>query len=311
MKRPVTPKNKLLLPWNRLKPVPVSGESAEKWGFLRPYFTIGRGSLPVWGWQNLGVYANWRTRISGWRNWWRIWAWVKKCCRRPWNKSSEAGSEAPGGTFSAGAFTLNQHSSWMWIADAEQNRLSLAESAWWSSNHATHSGNCRNPIRYGCPRIHIQLRREGWRINYKKTHRIYCLEELNLRRKRSRRHATAMHRQQRPVLSHVDQCWSMDFETKISSFGLHWIWTKVKETGNLKKCVELKRGYLQLMLLIELWFCCSLEKIGRGTLREPWDFRVKLLTSELELIAGLACHCHIITVQASGSAVVQAWQYFL
>ena len=34
-------------------------------------------------------------------------------------------------------------------------------------------------IRYGCPRIHIQLRREDWPVNHKKTHRIYCLEGLN------------------------------------------------------------------------------------------------------------------------------------
>lgn len=66
-------------------------------------------------------------------------------------------------------------------------------------------------IRYGCPRIHIQLRREGWPVNHKKTHRIYCLEGLNLRRKRPRRHVSAAHRQQRPVLTGVDQCWSMDF----------------------------------------------------------------------------------------------------
>ncbi|EBM5748913.1 IS3 family transposase [Salmonella enterica] len=66
-------------------------------------------------------------------------------------------------------------------------------------------------IRYGCPRIHIQLRREGWLVNRKKTHRIYCPEGLNLRRKRPRRHVSAARRQQRPVLTHVDQCWSMDF----------------------------------------------------------------------------------------------------
>lgn len=65
-------------------------------------------------------------------------------------------------------------------------------------------------IRYGFPRIHIQLRREGWRVNHKKTHRIYCLEGLNLRRKRSHRHVSAAHRQQRPILTGVDQCWSMD-----------------------------------------------------------------------------------------------------
>ncbi|WP_225906041.1 IS3 family transposase [Salmonella enterica] len=66
-------------------------------------------------------------------------------------------------------------------------------------------------IRYGCPRIHIQLRREGWPVNHKKTHRIYCLEGLNLRRKRLRRHVSAARRQQRPALTHIDQCWSMDF----------------------------------------------------------------------------------------------------
>lgn len=66
-------------------------------------------------------------------------------------------------------------------------------------------------IRYGCPRIHIQLRREGWVINHKKTHRIYCQEGLNLRRKRPRRHVSAAHRLERPLLSNPDQCWSMDF----------------------------------------------------------------------------------------------------
>lgn len=66
-------------------------------------------------------------------------------------------------------------------------------------------------IRYGCPRIHIQLRREGWQINHKKTHWIYCLEGLNLRRKRPRRHVSAARRQHRPALTHIDQCWSMDF----------------------------------------------------------------------------------------------------
>ncbi len=61
------------------------------------------------------------------------------------------------------------------------------------------------------PRRHVLLRQEGWLINYKKTHQIYCLESLNLRRKRPRRHISAAHRQQRPTLTYIDQCWSMDF----------------------------------------------------------------------------------------------------
>ncbi|EOF5959028.1 IS3 family transposase, partial [Salmonella enterica] len=40
---------------------------------------------------------------------------------------------------------------------------------------------------------------------------IYCPEGLNLLRKRPRRHVSAARRQQRLVLTHVDQCWSMDF----------------------------------------------------------------------------------------------------
>ncbi len=66
-------------------------------------------------------------------------------------------------------------------------------------------------IRYGVQRIHILLRREGWLINHKKTHRIYCQEGLNLRTKRPRRHVTAGHRQERPAVTAADQCWSMDF----------------------------------------------------------------------------------------------------
>lgn len=66
-------------------------------------------------------------------------------------------------------------------------------------------------IRYGYERIHILLRREGWLINRKKTHRIYCLEGLNLRSKRPHRHVTARHRKGRPQVLAADQCWSMDF----------------------------------------------------------------------------------------------------
>lgn len=66
-------------------------------------------------------------------------------------------------------------------------------------------------IRYGYQRIHILLRREGWLVNHKKTYRIYCQEGLNLRNKRPRRHVSAVHRRIRPVVTEVDQCWSMDF----------------------------------------------------------------------------------------------------
>jgi len=66
-------------------------------------------------------------------------------------------------------------------------------------------------IRFGVWRIHTLMRREGWPINHKKTHRIYCEEGLNLRRRRPRRRVAAAHRMERPELSTINECWSMDF----------------------------------------------------------------------------------------------------
>ena len=66
-------------------------------------------------------------------------------------------------------------------------------------------------VRYGYERIYILLRREGWHVNHKRVYRIYCKEGLNLRSKRPRRSVVAAHRIQRPEVSGMDQCWSMDF----------------------------------------------------------------------------------------------------
>ena len=66
-------------------------------------------------------------------------------------------------------------------------------------------------VRYRMWRIHILLRREGWLINHKKTYRIYVEEGLNLRRKRPRRRVAATHRTERPAISSLNACWSMDF----------------------------------------------------------------------------------------------------
>jgi putative transposase len=63
-------------------------------------------------------------------------------------------------------------------------------------------------VRYGCQRIFTLLRREGWRDNHKRVHRLYRLEGLNLRNKRPRRNRTAAHRLERPQLSSIHQCWN-------------------------------------------------------------------------------------------------------
>ncbi len=47
-------------------------------------------------------------------------------------------------------------------------------------------------------------------MNHKRVLRIYREEDPNLRRKRPRRRVAAAHRMDRPELSRIDQCWSMD-----------------------------------------------------------------------------------------------------
>ncbi len=65
-------------------------------------------------------------------------------------------------------------------------------------------------VRYGIARIHVLLRREGWRDNHKRTRRIYLEEGLNLRHRRPRRNKAA-HRQTHSPLLIPNECWSMDF----------------------------------------------------------------------------------------------------
>ena len=66
--------------------------------------------------------------------------------------------------------------------------------------------------RFGCPRIHLLLRREGLIINHKRTERIYREEGLSLR-KRKRRKTAAMARVLLPAATRPNERWSMDFVT--------------------------------------------------------------------------------------------------
>lgn len=61
-------------------------------------------------------------------------------------------------------------------------------------------------IRYGYRRIHVLLKREGWRINHKRVHRIYREAGLNLRTKRPKRKRMAAHRAHRPEVKRPNDC---------------------------------------------------------------------------------------------------------
>jgi putative transposase len=65
-------------------------------------------------------------------------------------------------------------------------------------------------VRYGYKRIHVLLRREGWRVNHKAVYRIYCQEGLNLRYRQKRKKVSQARLPKVDVTS-VNQCWAMDF----------------------------------------------------------------------------------------------------
>jgi len=64
--------------------------------------------------------------------------------------------------------------------------------------------------KFGAPRLHVMLRREGFLINHKRTERLYREEGLSLRLKRRKKRSSHL----RVVLAapnRINQHWSMDF----------------------------------------------------------------------------------------------------
>lgn len=73
--------------------------------------------------------------------------------------------------------------------------------------------------RYGCPRIHALLRREGWCVNKKKVHRIWKEEGLSLPRQRPKRkrHGRTVEIVNRAA--HRNHVWSYDFIEDTTEYG--------------------------------------------------------------------------------------------
>ena len=66
-------------------------------------------------------------------------------------------------------------------------------------------------MRYGYRRIHVLLRREGWRVNVKRVRRLYRLEGLQMRLKPPRRRVMAKLRDDRSNATGPNQVWAMDW----------------------------------------------------------------------------------------------------
>ena len=66
-------------------------------------------------------------------------------------------------------------------------------------------------VRYGYRRIHVLLRREGWRVNAKRVCRLYREMGLQLRSKSPKRRVKAKLRSDRQTASAANEVWAMDF----------------------------------------------------------------------------------------------------
>jgi putative transposase len=66
-------------------------------------------------------------------------------------------------------------------------------------------------VRYGYRRVHVLLRRKGWRVNHKKIRRIYKELGLQLRSKTPKRRVKAKLREDRCAATWPSETWAMDF----------------------------------------------------------------------------------------------------
>ena len=66
----------------------------------------------------------------------------------------------------------------------------------------------RTRVRHGHRRVHVLLRREGWRANAKKAHRLYREAGLRLRSKAPRRRVRAKPREGRRPATRANETWA-------------------------------------------------------------------------------------------------------
>ena len=76
-------------------------------------------------------------------------------------------------------------------------------------------------VRYGYKRLHVLLRREGWKVNHKRVYRIYTEEGLAVRTKKRKKIVSAV-RVVRPGATRPNERWSMDFVSDSLHNGLRF-----------------------------------------------------------------------------------------
>ena len=97
--------------------------------------------------------------------------------------------------------------------------LQLRNATWYYRSQARDSSAIRQRMRelallrprFGYERLHVLLRREGWRDGRNRVHRLYKLEGLQVRMRVRRRKRLSLHRGPALVPERLGQYWAMDF----------------------------------------------------------------------------------------------------
>ena len=109
-------------------------------------------------------------------------------------------------------------------------------------------------VRFGFQRIHVMLRREGWQVNRKRVYRLYCEQNLQLRRKKRRIKRASHSRVERERATMANERWSMDFVTDRLENGSYFrILTVVDQYT--RECLVLHAG--QSMTGVDVARCLS------------------------------------------------------
>jgi len=94
-------------------------------------------------------------------------------------------------------------------------------------------------VSYGYRRVHVLLRREGWRVNLKRVLRLYREEGLCLRSKKPKRRRSAVPRIERPAGRVPNERWSMDFMSDALASG-HRLRVLTVLDSRTRECVALE-----------------------------------------------------------------------
>jgi putative transposase len=96
-------------------------------------------------------------------------------------------------------------------------------------------------VSYGYLRLHVLLKREGWKVNHERVYRLYREEELGLQRRKPKRRRSAMPRSQRSVTTAPNERWAMDFmQDVVADGGKMRVFTLVDV--HTRECLALEVG---------------------------------------------------------------------